>query len=48
MALRFAVDLPATDPAVNSAHILDAADLRGQFPPDDLKQLRDDCRCWKP
>jgi hypothetical protein len=31
----------ACDPAINSPRVPDAADMRGQFPPNDLDQLLD-------
>jgi hypothetical protein len=37
--LSVAVDLTAGDPTIDSPRILDAADIRGQFPPDNLNQF---------
>ena len=47
-ALSIAVDLTAGDPAIDSSSVLDATDIRGQFPPNDLNQLLDDLRSGKP
>ena len=47
-ALSVAVDLASADPTINSPRVLDAPDIRGQFPPNDLDQLLDDLRGGKP
>jgi hypothetical protein len=47
VAFCVAVDRAAGDPAINRASVLDAADISGQFPPDDLNQLLDDLRSGK-